>query len=142
MEKTCRTCKYENGILCLHPKGPCDEFEKYESKEDAKNGKSCEDCFYYQFKTGCSYPSLCTDYSGYKPILYEKSNPIQPKHYSNGGNDVIDYCYKNDIDFLTGNIIKYVVRAGKKDKSKELEDLQKAQEYLRRRIEYLKGENK
>ena len=141
MEKTCRTCKYENGMFCLHHEGPCDGLEKYEPREDTKNRYVCSSCFYYQFKMGCSYPSLCVNNSGYKPVSCEENNPIQPKHYSNGGNDVIDYCYKNDIDFLTGNIIKYVVRAGKKDKTKELEDLQKAQEYLRRRIEYLKGEN-
>ena len=69
----------------------------------------------------------------------EKYTPIKPKHYSSGEFDVIDFCHKNKVDFITGNIIKYVVRAGKKDKSKELEDLEKAQEYLRRRIEYLKG---
>lgn len=71
----------------------------------------------------------------------EKYTPIRPVHYNSGQFDVIDFCHKNKVDFMTGNIIKYVVRAGKKDKSKELEDLEKAQEYLRRRIEYLKGDN-
>lgn len=103
--------------------------------------EKCYICAYNLENSECSQNGLCVDYDKFGFIGdNSKGNPIQPKHYSNGGNDVIDYCYKNDIDFLTGNIIKYVVRAGKKDKSKELEDLQKAQEYLRRRIEYLKGE--
>lgn len=33
------------------------------------------------------------------------------------------------------NAIKYICRAGRKDKSKELEDLQKAKNYLEREIE-------
>ena len=114
MEKTCRICKYENGIFCLHHKGPCNAFEKYENRYGIKGNDKANE-------------------KGY--------TPIKPSHYNSGDFDVIDFCHKNKVDFLTGNIIKYVVRAGKKDKTKELEDLQKAQEYLRRKIEYLKGDN-
>jgi len=42
-----------------------------------------------------------------------------------------------DKDFYLGNVIKYVARAGKKNKSTEKEDLQKALVYLQRRINSL-----
>lgn len=66
-------------------------------------------------------------------------NPIKPSHYQAGEFDVIAFCFKHNLDFATGNIIKYVTRAGKKDKDKTLEDLLKAKEYLERKIEWVKA---
>jgi len=42
-----------------------------------------------------------------------------------------------DKDFYLGNVIKYVARAGKKNKLTEKEDLQKALVYLQKRIDSL-----
>lgn len=42
-----------------------------------------------------------------------------------------------DKDFYLGNVIKYVVRAGKKNPGKYKEDLEKAIVYLQKRIESL-----
>jgi len=42
-----------------------------------------------------------------------------------------------DEDFYLGNVIKYLARAGKKNKSTKKEDLQKALVYLQRRIDNL-----
>ena len=42
-----------------------------------------------------------------------------------------------DKDFYLGNVIKYLARAGKKNKSTEKEDLQKALVYLQKRIDSL-----
>ena len=59
------------------------------------------------------------------------------KHYKNNKDyDVIDICKDFSLDFNRGNIIKYVIRAGKKDD--EIQDLNKAMDYLQREIEYLK----
>jgi len=41
------------------------------------------------------------------------------------------------LDFSLGNTIKYISRAGKKDKAKEIEDLKKALWYLDRKIKTL-----
>lgn len=41
------------------------------------------------------------------------------------------------LSFLLGNVCKYIARAGKKDKTKELEDLKKARFYLDVRIKEL-----
>lgn len=42
------------------------------------------------------------------------------------------------LGFHLGNVVKYISRAGKKDQTKELEDLEKASWYLQRRIDQLK----
>ena len=58
---------------------------------------------------------------------------FRPNHYKNAGTeqDCIAYCLNNGIGFLEGNVIKYVTRWREKN---GLEDLKKAQEYLRRLI--------
>jgi hypothetical protein len=54
-------------------------------------------------------------------------------HYENGTQvDVIEFASMYDLSFNRGNIIKYVVRAGKKDD--EVKDLEKALDYLQREI--------
>lgn len=62
-------------------------------------------------------------------------------HYQNEkGYDVIDIAKDYNLNFNRGNIIKYVVRAGKKDD--ELLDLLKAKDYLEREIDFLRRKNK
>jgi len=61
------------------------------------------------------------------------SDAIKPNHYPNAGkNDVITFCQDNGIGFVEGNVIKYVVRHKNKN---GVEDLKKAQEYLKRLID-------
>jgi hypothetical protein len=58
-------------------------------------------------------------------------------HYKNSKEyDVIDICKDYNLNFLRGNVIKYVIRAGKKED--ELMDLLKAVDYLEREIKYLR----
>jgi len=59
-----------------------------------------------------------------------KSTPAKPDHYKSPI-DVIEFCKLNDLDFVQGNVIKYIVRYKKKN---GLEDLKKAQEYINRLI--------
>lgn len=61
-----------------------------------------------------------------------RPNKTKPNYYSAGEFDVIHFCQHHKLDFCTGNVIKYLVRAGKKGDA--LEDLQKAKEYLERMI--------
>ena len=65
-------------------------------------------------------------------------NAIKPSHYKAGEFDVIAFCQYHDLSFDIGNVIKYVTRTGKKANNSELQDLTKAMEYLKRRIEYIK----
>lgn len=65
-----------------------------------------------------------------------------PNHYGGEENpyEVIKVCeaWGLDQDAYLFNVVKYVARAGKKNASKELEDLEKAIFYLNRKIENLK----
>lgn len=62
-------------------------------------------------------------------------NVNRPSHYAEGwsnGAEVIDIT--ENLNFNRGNAVKYIARAGKKDPDRELEDLQKAEFYLKREI--------
>jgi len=65
-----------------------------------------------------------------------------PNHYGGEDNayEVIKVCEAWDLDkdAYLFNVVKYVARAGKKDQTKELEDLKKAAFYLDRKIKNLK----
>lgn len=66
----------------------------------------------------------------------KKNNVDHPPHY--GGDttyEVIKVIEAWDLNFHLGNVIKYVSRAGKKDPSATIEDLQKAKWYLERYLE-------
>lgn len=69
------------------------------------------------------------------------NDSTRPTHY--GGKDSLYEVFNVleawgiDKDFYLGNVIKYVARAGKKSKTTEKEDLQKALVYLQRRIDTL-----
>lgn len=54
-------------------------------------------------------------------------NVNSPAHYSDGKIEVIDFIEDKKLNYHRGNVIKYISRAGKKDKTKEIEDLEKAQ---------------
>lgn len=62
-----------------------------------------------------------------------------PKHYQlPNGFQLIDLLV--NMDFCSGNVIKYLVRAGKKDGETRLKDLRKALDYLQRLIEQAERE--
>ena len=66
-----------------------------------------------------------------------ENDPLNPKHYTDGKIEVIDFIEDKKLGFCLGNAIKYISRAGKKDPTKEVEDLRKAIWYLERRIKEL-----
>jgi len=59
-------------------------------------------------------------------------NAINPSHYRQGDIETIDYILDQSMDYLEGNIIKYVSRYKYKN---GLEDLKKAKWYLNKLIE-------
>ena len=66
-----------------------------------------------------------------------------PNHYGGKDNvyEVIKVCeaWSLDKDAYLFNVVKYVARSGKKDSTKELEDLRKAKFYLERKISNLEN---
>jgi hypothetical protein len=61
-----------------------------------------------------------------------------PEHYNSGTIEVIDFIEDQRLGFHLGNAVKYISRAGRKDDA--LEDLRKAEWYIRRKIEIMGGE--
>ena len=73
----------------------------------------------------------------------KKNNIVNhPSHYTDGNIEVIEYIEDKKLGFCLGNAVKYISRAGKKDKMKEIEDLKKAVWYLKRRIKEIKAERR
>lgn len=79
----------------------------------------------------------------------KKKEPIKkedvvnhPNHYTDGKIEVINFIEDKKLNFHRGNAVKYISRAGKKCKDKEIEDLNKAIWYLKREIKRLKAEQK
>lgn len=70
-----------------------------------------------------------------EPDHYEEID--RPDHYkvaAPGGHvfDVIDLIQANGLDFMTGNALKYLIRAGRKPGVDSVKDLRKAAYYLTR----------
>lgn len=63
-----------------------------------------------------------------------KNEVSNPAHYTDGKIEVIDFIEDKKLGFHLGNAVKYIARAGKKDPSKLIQDLEKAQWYLDRHI--------
>lgn len=81
-----------------------------------------------------------------KNSLYGKTvrenDPVNhPSHYTDGKIEVIDFIEDKKLNFHLANAVKYISRAGKKDPSKEIEDLKKARWYLDRYIQKLESDN-
>ena len=71
--------------------------------------------------------------------MSEKEMVNHPKHYGGSENkyEAIKVIDAWDLGFSLGNTVKYISRAGKKDKDKEIQDLKKAAWYLQHHIENL-----
>lgn len=59
---------------------------------------------------------------------------IRPDYYKANGIETIDIIEAFDLNFNLGNVIKYVLRAGKKQGEEKEKDLNKACFYINREI--------
>jgi hypothetical protein len=76
-----------------------------------------------------------TDLDKALALIENKADVVNhPSHYTDGKIEVIDFIEDKKLGFCLGNAIKYIARAGKKDPTKEVEDLKKARWYIERRI--------
>jgi len=62
----------------------------------------------------------------------EADNVNHPAHYTKGGIETIDFIESKSLNYLLGNVVKYVTRADHKGNREE--DLLKARWYLNREI--------
>lgn len=69
---------------------------------------------------------------------YQHNSINHPDHYGGKDNtyEAIKIIEAYDLNFSLGNVIKYVLRAGKKSEN-AIEDLEKAKWYVQRQIEFL-----
>ena len=81
-------------------------------------------------RSGCKEPSTKSQTSS----TLKNSTKYDPDHY-HAAVEPWDLIAAHDLDFFSGNVIKYVVRAGKKAGESDLDDLIKAQVYLKKLIE-------
>ena len=110
--------------------------------------KGCINCKYYKNNYRCERLSITNIEELYEPCQYweecvdevkeetvKENDPVNhPKHYTDGRIEVIEYIEDKNLGFCLGNAIKYISRAGKKEKDKEIQDLRKAMWYIERRI--------
>jgi len=78
-----------------------------------------------------SYVSIGDDQDNIR-WLHENEEVTNPKHYVGLGITPLEYITANELDFLEGNIIKYVTRYPHKG---GVNDLLKARTYLEKLIE-------
>lgn len=64
-----------------------------------------------------------------------ESDPVNPSHYQ--GDYVMRIIEDFKLDFLGGQVVKYILRAGKKDGASEVTDISKAKWYLDRKLKNL-----
>ena len=102
-----------------------DEVERQERQKKSKDVELIENC----------YDKM------YDPDLrYTENDDINwPKHYTAGfGIQPLDFIMKNELDFVEGNIVKYICRY---DMKGGIKDLKKARFYLDKLIEKEKKKN-
>jgi len=76
----------------------------------------------------------------YMKQAMEQSDVIKnPKHYERYEIEPVSFIMKNELPFWMGNVIKYIMRAGYKTSTDEIQDLNKAIRYIDMRINQLKG---
>ena len=130
---------FDNAYFDITTPTPCDYCKYYEwgckmqvdrefvlNVDVITNDKDECQCLYFKMRE----PKLMFE-------IEEKEMVDHPSHY-NQGIETIDYIESWSMNFNTGNVIKYVTRAGYKND--QLEDLKKAMWYLQREID--KIENK
>jgi len=65
------------------------------------------------------------------------SNKQSPNHYRRGKIEVWDFIIDQELDYLSGNVVKYVCRAGYKDHESEMDDWLKVKAYVERKIKHI-----
>lgn len=70
------------------------------------------------------------------------NNIEHPSYYTSGKTEVWDFIHEQGLDYFLGNAVKYISRAGKKNKDTLVEDLRKAIIYINKEISILESFDK
>ena len=63
-----------------------------------------------------------------------------PDHYARGVIEVWDFIADQRLDYFSGNVVKYLCRAGPKPHEEEIDDLLKAKVYIEKKINLVSKE--
>ena len=99
--------------------------------DDQKNIEEIKEREKLSLKQKEHWRTYVTDKLDSRPPL-EKEEITSPNHYSERKSEPLDYIIANDLDFLEGNIVKYITRYTYKG---GVNDLLKARTYLEKLIE-------
>lgn len=84
-----------------------------------------------------TYKEGSTYVSNERAILFD---PVKiPAHYNQGKIEVANFIADQELDYPSGNVVKYTVRAGKKNPDKTNEDIEKAAAYLQMKYNLANG---
>ena len=73
------------------------------------------------------------------PIVPVEQDPSKPYYGTKEDPyEALKVIYTWGLDFCLGNAVKYICRAGKKPGEDEVKDLEKAVDYLQRKVKFLK----
>lgn len=100
---------------------------------------TCASCRDQHTSTHAQPCSNCIAYGNWCPKQSAKVITSSPPYYSRWKIQPLEFIAANDLDFLTGNIIKYIMRHSGKN---GLEDLEKAKVYLERLIKQVEEKEK
>lgn len=79
-------------------------------------------------------------YDEYMARMSASEKQIGGDHYKNCKIQPIDYIYKNNLDFLEGNVVKYITRHRTKGEGKK--DIEKVIHYAELILELVYGEKR
>ncbi len=165
----CRECRYckvlkeeEEKMFCIaddrtyYGLNPCYEGIKLMNREEIEEMSQldCKDCVYYEpllegrmycikLDVGSANTKVCSCYkekekTENKQVEKQEYDIINKAEHYNKGIEVIEIIESHDLNFSEGNVIKYTLRA--KHKGNRLQDLKKAEYYLKRLIEEVENE--
>jgi hypothetical protein len=103
------------------------------------NLRSCVDCRYSRSGTimDCLGCNADNGWPRWIPSQLQSDKIHHPSHYTHGKYETWDVIEDWGLCYLLGNVVKYISRA--RHKGSELEDLQKAAAYLKRKIEIVQA---
>lgn len=84
--------------------------------------------------TGAHYCDHHAELARSIPLTRPPDDVASPAHYRSGGLEAWDVIDAFDLNFRLGNVVKYILRAGRKDPAKRKQDLEKAMKYLEREV--------
>lgn len=121
--KCCGNCFHDNDLGADAPCNKCIQHDQWSALQD----KRCSNCLYCDDLCASIFGSTCGPDKRNFSARAVPSETVEPKHYSRFKIQPTTFCVENNLNFLQGNIIKYVCRFPYKG---GVMDLKKAARYI------------